>query len=298
MTAAAEFFSALPERLSAAGEDLRPAVIAFALAGAPDGGWTLRLGREAAVERRRRAGGRHGDVHAGALGAALRRQHVAADGLGDRPARGQRRHAAGAAAPLAAGHLRCAAAVAPPRPLSPCCSPAAPARPTSTAPCPRPEARRASSRSRSMRPARCSSARRSASIARPTAAGPGTRRSGTSGARSRLASPRPRRSSRAGGCCSAATSPTTTSTRPSARPSTAAACWRSAAPRRQALRARARHLLAPLRHARLGPHVEPAAALDLPRSARAIAVARAKGAPTSSTPPTGARASGARSTPA
>ncbi len=44
MTAAAEFFTALPERLSAAGEDPGPAVIAFALAGAPDGGWTLRLG--------------------------------------------------------------------------------------------------------------------------------------------------------------------------------------------------------------------------------------------------------------
>ena len=43
MTAAAEFFTALPERLGAAGEDLGPAVIAFALAGAPDGGWTLRL---------------------------------------------------------------------------------------------------------------------------------------------------------------------------------------------------------------------------------------------------------------
>jgi hypothetical protein len=42
VTAAAEFFTALPERLSAA-DDLRPAVIAFALAGAPDGGWTLRL---------------------------------------------------------------------------------------------------------------------------------------------------------------------------------------------------------------------------------------------------------------
>ena len=44
MTAAAEFFTALPERLSAAGEEPGPAVIAFALAGAPDGGWTLRLG--------------------------------------------------------------------------------------------------------------------------------------------------------------------------------------------------------------------------------------------------------------
>jgi hypothetical protein len=44
VTAAAEFFTALPERLSAVGEELGPAVIAFALAGAPDGGWTLRLG--------------------------------------------------------------------------------------------------------------------------------------------------------------------------------------------------------------------------------------------------------------
>jgi hypothetical protein len=48
VTAAAEFFSALPERLSTAGEDLPPAVIAFALAGAPDGGWTLRLGPDGA----------------------------------------------------------------------------------------------------------------------------------------------------------------------------------------------------------------------------------------------------------
>ena len=44
MTAAAEFFAALPERLSTADEDLGQAVIAFALAGAPDGGWTLTLG--------------------------------------------------------------------------------------------------------------------------------------------------------------------------------------------------------------------------------------------------------------
>lgn len=47
MTAAAEFFTALPGRLGAADEDLPPAVIAFALAGAPDGGWTLRLGENA-----------------------------------------------------------------------------------------------------------------------------------------------------------------------------------------------------------------------------------------------------------
>ena len=56
MTAAAEFFTALPERLSAAGEDCGPAVIAFALAGAPDGGWTLRLGpntAESPASRRR-----------------------------------------------------------------------------------------------------------------------------------------------------------------------------------------------------------------------------------------------------
>ena len=46
MTAAAEFFTALPGRLGTAGEDLPPAVIAFALAGAPDGGWTLRLGEK------------------------------------------------------------------------------------------------------------------------------------------------------------------------------------------------------------------------------------------------------------
>jgi SCP-2 sterol transfer family len=41
VTAAAEFFTALPERLSAAG--VSDGVIAFALAGAPDGGWTLCL---------------------------------------------------------------------------------------------------------------------------------------------------------------------------------------------------------------------------------------------------------------
>jgi hypothetical protein len=44
VTAAAEFFAALPERLSSAGDGMGPAVIAFALAGAPAGGWTLRLG--------------------------------------------------------------------------------------------------------------------------------------------------------------------------------------------------------------------------------------------------------------
>ena len=42
----------------------------------------------------------------------------------------------------------------------------------------------------------------------------------------------------------------------------------------------------------------PRPALDLPRSARAIAVARAKGGPTSSTPPRGAQGCGARWTPA
>ena len=44
MTAAAEFFAALPERLSTAEDEFGPAVIAFALDGAPAGGWTLRLG--------------------------------------------------------------------------------------------------------------------------------------------------------------------------------------------------------------------------------------------------------------
>ena len=44
MTAAAEFFAALPERLSTADDEIREAVIAFALAGAPDGGWSLRPG--------------------------------------------------------------------------------------------------------------------------------------------------------------------------------------------------------------------------------------------------------------
>jgi hypothetical protein len=43
VTAAAEFFAALPERLSAAEDGMGPAVIAFALDGADDGGWTLRL---------------------------------------------------------------------------------------------------------------------------------------------------------------------------------------------------------------------------------------------------------------
>ena len=49
MTAAAEFFAALPEQLSGADGALGPAVIAFALEGAPDGGWTLRLGGDAPV---------------------------------------------------------------------------------------------------------------------------------------------------------------------------------------------------------------------------------------------------------
>ena len=47
MTAAAEYFAALPGRLTAV-ETLGPAVIAFALAGAPSGGWTLRLGEQGA----------------------------------------------------------------------------------------------------------------------------------------------------------------------------------------------------------------------------------------------------------
>lgn len=48
MTAAAEFFSALPGRLGGAEESAGPAVIAFALDGAPAGGWTLRLGDDGA----------------------------------------------------------------------------------------------------------------------------------------------------------------------------------------------------------------------------------------------------------
>jgi hypothetical protein len=44
VTAVAEFFAALPERLSAGGDELDGAVVAFALTGAPAGGWTLRLG--------------------------------------------------------------------------------------------------------------------------------------------------------------------------------------------------------------------------------------------------------------
>ena len=48
MTAAAEFFSSLPARLTDVGETAGPAVIAFALDGAPGGGWTLRLGADGA----------------------------------------------------------------------------------------------------------------------------------------------------------------------------------------------------------------------------------------------------------
>jgi putative sterol carrier protein len=47
VTAAAEFFAALPERLSADDGGMGTAVIAFALDGAPAGGWTLRLGGDA-----------------------------------------------------------------------------------------------------------------------------------------------------------------------------------------------------------------------------------------------------------
>jgi putative sterol carrier protein len=46
VTAAAEFFAALPERLSAGDGGMGEAVIAFALEGAPEGGWTVRLGGE------------------------------------------------------------------------------------------------------------------------------------------------------------------------------------------------------------------------------------------------------------
>jgi hypothetical protein len=46
VTAAAEFFAALPERLGAADGGMGEAVIAFALEGAPGGGWTLRLGED------------------------------------------------------------------------------------------------------------------------------------------------------------------------------------------------------------------------------------------------------------
>jgi hypothetical protein len=48
VTAAAEFFAALPERLSAVCDGPESAVIAFALDGAPAGGWTLRLGPDGA----------------------------------------------------------------------------------------------------------------------------------------------------------------------------------------------------------------------------------------------------------
>jgi hypothetical protein len=48
VTAAAEFFASLPASLSGADESAGPAVIAFALDGAPSGGWTLRLGENGA----------------------------------------------------------------------------------------------------------------------------------------------------------------------------------------------------------------------------------------------------------
>jgi hypothetical protein len=44
VTAAAEFFASLPARLNSGEQSAGPAVIAFALDGAPRGGWTLRLG--------------------------------------------------------------------------------------------------------------------------------------------------------------------------------------------------------------------------------------------------------------
>jgi hypothetical protein len=48
VTDAASFFAALPACLNGAGETFGPAVIAFALDGAPAGGWTLRLADEGA----------------------------------------------------------------------------------------------------------------------------------------------------------------------------------------------------------------------------------------------------------
>ena len=48
MTAAAEFFASLPARLNGAEQSAGPAVIAFALDGAPSGGWTLRLADDGA----------------------------------------------------------------------------------------------------------------------------------------------------------------------------------------------------------------------------------------------------------
>jgi putative sterol carrier protein len=44
VTAAAEFFAALPQRLSTVGDGMGSAVVAFELEGADDGGWTLRTG--------------------------------------------------------------------------------------------------------------------------------------------------------------------------------------------------------------------------------------------------------------
>jgi hypothetical protein len=46
---AAEFFSSLPARLNGAQERPGRAVIAFALPGAPSGGWTLRLDDDGAA---------------------------------------------------------------------------------------------------------------------------------------------------------------------------------------------------------------------------------------------------------
>jgi SCP-2 sterol transfer family len=48
VTAAAEFFASLPARLNSGEQSAGPAVIAFALDGAPSGGWTLRLGDDGA----------------------------------------------------------------------------------------------------------------------------------------------------------------------------------------------------------------------------------------------------------
>ena len=56
MTAAAEFFSALPERLSTAGDGMASAVIAFALEGAPTAagrcGWVPTVPRSSPEWRR------------------------------------------------------------------------------------------------------------------------------------------------------------------------------------------------------------------------------------------------------
>ena len=146
-----------------------PPSIAFALDGAPSGGWTLRLAGDGAAGRAgRRRGGRHRDVPRASCGSSSSTARIAPQTAWATGALvGQRRHATGAAPALAAGVLsvRAGALVAggSSRVLLAGCARAVDERRGSAD---RGQARRASSRSRSTRRARCSSARRSASTAR------------------------------------------------------------------------------------------------------------------------------------